>query len=222
MIYVAPTEPPELRAIGVTSSLPELRGSDLMWSGKKVLVGVQRKATNDLVQSIYNGRINHEFEKMAPLKVKYLLVEGRFNWTRDGEWTGGWTGKQRWTRTQMWAYLASVQERGFRLAFTDDLAGTIEWAQTMYAWSQKEDHSALDRAPVVPKANRLEWVIQVLCPGIGPAMSRRLIEANGGRLPFELTMGEDELKKVPGWGPKRVKQLLSSLETKPVSVDSEG
>lgn len=212
VLYVAPTEPAELKALGKVNNLPELMGSDIVWSAGNKLFGIQRKTCSDLVNSIYNGKLNHEFEKMDRLFVKVLLVEGRWNWTRDGDWTGSWTGTQRWTRPQMFSYLASVQARGFWLVQTDELADTIRAIDSLVGWSNKDKHQALDTPPIVPKANRDEWVLQMKCPGIGPEMTKRLIEANGGKLPLELTMTEDEIRRVKGWGPKRAKQLVNAFK----------
>lgn len=210
-IHIAPTEPPELRARGMVTGLPELRGCDVMWSAGNLIFGLQRKTCSDLVGSIYNGKLNHEFEKMAGLNVGVLLVEGKWQWNRDGEWNGSWAGSQRWTRMQMLAYLASVQAKGFWLVQTDELADTIRAVDAMVQWSRKEKHLALDTAPMIPKADRREWVLQTMCPGIGPEMTKRLIEANGGELPLQLTMTEEEILKVPGWGAKRTKQLVESF-----------
>lgn len=211
-IYVAPTEPAELKLLGKVNGLPELKGSDVMWSAHDKLFGIQRKTCNDLVGSIYNGKLNHEFEKMASLGKGILLLEGRWKWNRDGEWTGSWSGAQRWTRSQMLAYLATVQAKGFWVVQTDELADTLVAVQSLYLWSQKTEHKSLDTAPLIPKADRRHWVLQTMCPGIGPEMSKRLMEANGGRLPLQLTMSEDEIRQVPGWGPKRASQLVRAFD----------
>jgi ERCC4-type nuclease len=213
-LYLAPSEPPELRAMGVTSGLPERKGSDVLWAAGNNLIGVQRKATNDLVASIYNGRLNHEFEKMDGLWIKVLLVEGKWKWNRDGEWTDGWNGSQKWNRAQMVGYLASVQAKGFWVIQTDGLADTITTIDALWGWSQKDGHTALDQAPKLAKADRKHWVLQVLCPGIGVEMSKRLIEANGGQLPLKVTMTADEVAAVPGWGKKRTKQLMDAFGEK--------
>lgn len=210
-IHFAPTEPAELRALGVTTGLPERKGSDVLWSAGNKLYGIQRKACADLVSSIYNGRLNHEFEKMDGLWVKILLVEGKWNWTRDGEWMGGWEGTQKWNRAQMIGYLASVQAKGFWVIQSDSLSDTVRVIDALWGWSQKTSHTALDSAPKLAKADRKHWVLQVLLPGIGVEMSKRLMEANGGELPLKVTMTEEEIAAVPGWGKKRTKQLMDAF-----------
>lgn len=210
-LYIAPSEPPELKAMGVVNGLPEMRGSDVMWAAGTKMVGVQRKTCSDLVNSIYNGKLNHEFEKMDGLWMKVLLVEGKWSWSRDGEWTEAWNGTQKWGRSQMVAYLASVQAKGFWVIQTDSLPDTITAVDALWGWSQKEKHLALDQAPKIPKAERKHWVLQTLIPGIGVEMSKRLIEANGGKLPLQLTMTEEQIAATPGWGKKRTKQLLDAF-----------
>ena len=55
---VSPTEPPYVKRLGRTSSIPELYGADVLWeSGRAGKVGVQRKAYADLVDSVYDGRL---------------------------------------------------------------------------------------------------------------------------------------------------------------------
>lgn len=215
MIFVAPTEPPELKLLGESNSLPELKGCDVMWSAGTKTFGIQRKTCSDLVGSIYNGKLNHEFEKMHGLTKGILLVEGVWKWSRDGEWMDGWNGAQRWTRPQMLSYLATVQAKGFWVVQTDGLGDTVTAIDSLYGWSQKERHTSLDAAPMVPKADRKHWVIQTAVPGIGVEMTKRLIEANGGKLPLALTMTEEEIKNVPGWGPKRARQLLAAFGDAP-------
>lgn len=223
-LHISPTEPAELKALGQVTGLPEHKGCDVMWSAHNKLFGIQRKTCSDLVNSVYNGKLNHEFEKMSGLSVGVLLIEGRWNWTRDGIWTGGWGGSQKWNRAQMLSYLASVQARGFWLVQTDELADTVRAIDALVGWSRKEKHSALDTMPVVPKVNRDEWVLQMKCPGIGPEMTKRLIEANGGELPLKLTMSEEEIRKVPGWGPKRAKMLVEAFRldgvASPASIET--
>lgn len=210
-LHVAPTEPVELKGLGKVGSLAETFGADIAWSSGNRLFGIQRKTGSDLVSSIYNGRLNHELEKMDKLTVGVLLVEENWRWTRDGEWADLWSGSQQWNKTQMWAYMASVQAMGFWAVQVAELAETVDYIQTLYQWSMKEKHTALHHAPIIPKADRNAWVLSVLCPGIGPEMSKRLMEANGGKLPLALTMSEEELMTVKGWGPKRVAQLMKAL-----------
>lgn len=48
MIYVAPTEPPSLKAIGKVSSLPERVGADVLFFSRGQKHAIQRKELRDL------------------------------------------------------------------------------------------------------------------------------------------------------------------------------
>src|SRR5690606_37254518 len=67
-LLISPTEPPAVRALGTTSSTPELYGCDILIVANKTRTGVQRKKfPEDLVASLADGRLYSQLPKMAAL-----------------------------------------------------------------------------------------------------------------------------------------------------------
>src|SRR3974390_1283048 len=143
-MLVSPSEPPELRALGPTSTLCEQRGVDFLFASTLGPVGVQRKEISDLLASVYDGRLAREVAQMAALPYKVVLCEGETRWTTDGFLLSTNRG---WTRSQHDGLLWSLQLHGCWLASTSDLDDTVAWLARFERWClKKTHHGVLGRA----------------------------------------------------------------------------
>lgn len=209
-MFISPTEPKALHDIGVISSLPEQHGVDVMWESKLGTVGVQRKVfPADFLASVHDGRLALEFQQMKQLAIPVLLLEGRQNWTTEGELYGSFGNPGRsytWTRTQHRNYLTSVQLRGVQVQTSDSIADTIDYLYGLRLWADKGDHHSLDRRPKpqadvpwrrVSNEDWVKWLYQSW-PNIGPKQAGMIYKHLGVIL--RLTVGAEDLVSVPGIG----------------------
>jgi ERCC4-type nuclease len=218
-MFIAPTEPPQLRALGVCTLMPEQYGVDIMWNSELGLIGIQRKVfPGDFLASVHDGRLNKEYQQMKALDVAILLLEGRDHWTTEGQLIRDRNGKRTsWSRTQHRNYLASVQLRGIQLATTESLPDTINYIGDMRVWTNKGEHHGLDIRPAakgdgwgkVTNADYQRHLIQGL-PGIGPKQAEALLQHLG--MIFSLRVTEEELMEVPGIGRRRATAIRKVFE----------
>jgi ERCC4-type nuclease len=209
--YVSPTEPPELRAVGVVSSLPDVHGCDVVWTGPAGLVGVQRKTLADLASSLRDGRLTEAAARMALLDVRVLLVEGRPRWssasdrlldvplpiTRDG------------LRGVLW----SAQQRGLWVCTTASLLETVDVVVHLRRWLAKRRHASFDRRPAPPAlVGSRAWGAHLLqsFPTVGPVVAGQIWD-HFGAVPLRWSCTREELAAVRGIGPGRASTLWSAL-----------
>ena len=185
MIFVAPTEPVALRAIGKTSSLPEKYGADVCWIARPegqppIVVGVQRKEWKDLVASVEDGRWGREMQMLKACGVAWVVVEG---WPKTG--TNGELIDKRfgrgWGIDAFRAVLWACQINGVHVDRTTDVADTAAWCKRMEGWSAKANHASLRGRPgaesVWGKPTNREYGVHLLqgLPGVGPELALSLI-----------------------------------------------
>lgn len=211
-MLVSPAEPPAYRALGKTSSLPEQLGSDfLFFSPTHGRVGVQRKAIPDLVASLHDGRIQREIIDMKGLDVGIWMLEGRPEWTSDGQLLGC---RVTYTEAQHFGVMLSLLSRGFWMLQTSTQAETLRLLSQLESWLKKEKHQSLLNRPGptgsafgLTKADYQIWVMQSF-PGLGYERAKAIVKHCGG-LPMALT---HDLSEVSGIGKKtaeRVKEIFT-------------
>lgn len=216
-MFVSPTEPKPLREIGITAQLPEDYGVDFLFHSKLGTVGVQRKVfPSDFLSSMKDDRLNKEFLQMKALDVAILLLEGRQQWTTDGELYGAYGNSRRsyiWTRTQHRNYIASVQMRGILVQESDSIDDTISYLRGLQLWADKDDHTSLDRRAAVKgdmfytpdNADYLKWIYQTF-PGVGPKSSAILYSRLGNI--FRLKVTAEDIAGLPGFGKARANKIM--------------
>jgi len=205
-MFVAPSEPVALKAIGVSSSLPESHGVDVFWESALGKVGVQRKQfPGDFLASVYDGRLAREYPMMlVDLDLAVLVLEGRQFWGPSGVLVHE---RRKWTRTAHRHYLAAVQRLGIQIQLTDDLADTVEFVTEFRDWTDSEDHGSILRRPGprgsgwgdLANEDFMSHFLQGI-PGMGQKTARNIIQHFGGKLPLQLTVTEKELLAIPGVG----------------------
>lgn len=215
MILYSPSEPADIRdaLMGRTSAACEERGCDYLIRGTKMLLGIQRKRTPDLLSSVTDGRLQREVVQMTKLDYPVLLHEGRPQFSPDGIYMQD----ASWTRQAIRNLLLSVQLCGIGLITTDDIPDTIARLQELHEYVSSEHKSLLTR----PKYLRGSWgqpsrraeklfMLQGF-PGIGATLAENILDHFGG-LPFSWDCTREELLRVEGLGEKRVERILAHLE----------
>ena len=217
-MFISPTEPPLLHTIGVVSPIPEEYGVDILWQSKLGSIGIQRKQfPSDFLISIQDGRLSKEYQQMKALDIPILLLEGHPRWTTEGELYGDTHRGQRtyqWTRHQHRNYLASVQLRGIQVHTSESITDTIDYINGLRLWSNKGDHSSLDRRPAaqgsqlwgnITNGDYVRYLYQSL-PGVGPRAAGAIYTKLG--MIFQLKVSEEDLQTVPGIGKGRAKKIM--------------
>lgn len=230
-MLIAPTERHPLTTLGKHSSLPEQYGCDILFPVNGAWVGVQRKEINDLVASVYDGRLSRELAMMKRCTLSVLVVEGKPQWTMDGELMGrgNFNGRSttsssrnskspstsKWTRAQHRGLLNSVRSQGVWTDTTESAQDTVEFCLALQTWLKKEKHSLLSGRPgpetVWGSPNNRDYQRHLVMglPGIGKEMADRIIDTVG--FPFGLKVTREELMKVEGVGPKRADQIIGCM-----------
>ena len=213
MIYVAPTEPAALKAIGKVSSLPERVGADVLFFAKGHKHAIQRKEIRDLLASVADGRLAKELAQMRAGVggSRLLIVEGRTQWSMDGKLLNNPFG-QEWTLRQWCGLLWSVHEAECEVMQTQDLSGTVDACRWFVDWNARE-HRSLKMRPGLGKGmwgtnpsdrEWVEWMLQSV-PGVSSVLAKRIREKVGNPLTLKVT--REELLAVEGMGPKKVAAL---------------
>lgn len=217
-VFVSPTEPAPILALGRTSSIPERYGSDLLFAAHGALVGLQRKAfPSDFMASLHDGRLSKEVHQMQALPFSLLLLEGRPRFTSDGHLIYGSGHGYAFTRDALRGLTLSLQfEFGIPALWTEGLADTAALVPRVVDWFRKAGHDSLRRRPKksdlwrdpCSRARRLDF-LQGL-PGIGLGLAEEMLDYFGG-MPLTWTVGKKGLLGCPGIGPKRCKDLLAFI-----------
>jgi ERCC4-type nuclease len=205
-MLVAPTEPAQLRALGRVSSTPELYGADFLFAGKMGVVGVQRKEVSDLFASVDDDRLAKESAQMQALSIGVLLIEGKMQWTNDGQLVSKY--QSRWTKTMLRGLLWSWQSKNLWVSYADSISDTQDWLSTFGRWIAKDRHSSLTgrKGPTSQwgKADSRDWALHFLqgIPGVGPVQAAAIYDHFGG-IPMTMDVDRRELEAVKGIGKKR-------------------
>jgi ERCC4-type nuclease len=148
------------------------------------MLGVERKAPNDLLASIRDGRL---FQQCAALRERfqwaYLVVTGILTDSLDGHVvtnnrTSGW----RWTDVQ--GALLTVQELGVAVVYC---AGDEQYEDTVLRLARRERQAEKVLAPRT-QSRVLTPAEQILTslPGIGLERAQRILEHFGGNPAYAL------------------------------------
>lgn len=211
-MIVSFSEPGGIRALGETSSTPELYGVDVLMVGGGGLVGVQRKRVDDLVASVFDGRLWEQLAKMGRLDVGVLLVEGRVRWSNDGGVMLNVRGGGL-SRGALRALLWKVRFRGVYVEWTDGIEDTVDWLVWFEGLLGEGVDVGLRRGGLrrggvsgVSGDEWLEWFLQGF-PGIGPKTAKKLVDRFG--CPVVWCVEQEELGQVVG--PRKAAKLYQLL-----------
>jgi ERCC4-type nuclease len=220
-LLVAPTEPEELRAIGVTSLIPERFGVDVMFGSTLGLIGIQRKTVTDFLASLHDGRLQKELFQMQRLCVRVFILEGLLKWTEDRLGLLVGVNQIRWSRAQHLSVLWSIQSRGIWVTQTDSLRDTVDTIWELRRWAGKTKHDSLLHRPgpasspgVWGKPDCRDYAIWVLqgFDGIGPELAGRIFDHCDG-LPLRWTLDAKEMQEIRGIGAGKAGALMEMLDS---------
>lgn len=215
---VAPTEPPELKALGIVCLNPEEYGADFLTSAPNGLIAIQRKTFNDLLNSLYDGRLQTELGLLGHPEVShpFLLVEGRPLFTADGFLL---SDRRRFTKSQ-WTglVLSSIVESKVPVLITDDIQDTAATLLQGEKWFAKPGHNSLRTRPkpsddwgdYTHRQFRLQ--LWQSFKGVGVERAEALDEYFGGKLPLKWLTTEKELQQIPGVGKVTARALIELLQ----------
>lgn len=207
-MYVSAAEPASLRTLGQYSPLPESFGVDFLIPCPVGMVGVQRKEIHDLIASRSDGRLARELAQMKQLDIAILLVEGNLRWTSDGQLL---SSRSRWTRGEHLGLLFSVQSSGIWVNSSTGLTDSLEYLRLLERWFQKEKHAGINVRPKPQTAwgnrDNRDYAVHFIqgLDGIGPKVAGDIFDRFG--MPFELKVTVEDLRSVPGVGPKRAEKI---------------
>ena len=217
-LVVSSTEPEMLKGIAdVVSTEPEKFGVDFMWHGSEgKLWGVQRKTVNDLLQSLFDGRIQMELQQMSAVDYPFLIIEGTIRPTTDGmilKDYGPDMSVEQWRSLTLSIDLL-FNVRVYPVATVTDTINTIK---SFVAWSMKEEHSSLLRRPAMKSTwgtadsrDYLVWLLQSV-PGVGYKTAETVITALGTS-PYRMRVTRDDLLEIEGVGPKTADAIIAAVQ----------
>lgn len=230
VIYVSPTEPAALRALGTTSPVVEAKGCDVLIVLPEMRIGIQRKTWVDLVISLDDGRLANSIPKMD-MAVRIVVLEGRVDFDGAGRMVvrsrakaknvvAGWA-HLRHTRESLTGVIFSMRyTHGLDVFRTDSLGDTIMLVDRLSKYLAKEDHKGIvgDRPRVNAKdkwgvddparrkiAQRINFLMGL---GIGYKTAVNLLKANNNHMPLNWTVSESDLQRVPLIGAATAARLM--------------
>lgn len=181
-----------------------------MFSARRQLIGVQRKTFDDLLASLFDGRLGKEIVLMKRLNIAVLVIEGRPRWTLDGELMDD---NRRITRHQLRSLLWTIAiGHGVAVEWTDSVDDTVSTITNLRTWAAKKKHLSVARRPGPSgpwgKATTRDWALHFLqgFNSVGPELAERIVDHFHG-VPLAWTVTEKELMEVPGIGKKRARDL---------------
>lgn len=166
-------------------------------------LAVERKAANDFVLSIMDRRI---FSQVATMKKTYakafILVEGDIHATRSAIAEDALLGALSW--------LTVIE--GVPVVNTHSTLQTASMLLTMqrHALEGLGYEIALRGAKPKDRTPQAQYLVEGL-PGIGPLAAKKLL-SHFGSAHAVFTAPADQLRQVPGIGPKTVAALREVLE----------
>jgi len=219
MIHVSSTEPPALRKLGKSDTLPEKYGVDVLWYSEQLkgMVGVQRKEFKDLLASLEDGRLSFELKQMGQLALSVVAIEGDGIFTDDGQLVRSFG--RPFTRSQLHSIILGISFGGVRVVRTASLDDTIRFCEVLVDWAEKEEHGSLFNRPGPvgewgkPTNREFQRHLLMGMPGIGRELADRILEHFNG-IPWGWTCDKSELLAIPGLGKKKVERIWEALEWK--------
>jgi ERCC4-type nuclease len=219
-MLISPSEPPEFKALGVSSSVPEKYGADfLIPSPLFGRVGVQRKEVNDLVASMHGDRMERQIWQQRDLGQAIWLIEGRMEWTVDGQLLSSAT-RQKYTRSMHLGVILSLQSYGYWILNSTSIADSIVLLSSLNKWLMKVKHTSLLRRPAMKSqvaGDMTDQQIHIMqgFPRVGYEKAKAIVEMCKG-LPFQMRDGVD-LTDVAGIGLGTAEGIERLVNTAPAS-----
>lgn len=207
-------EPPDLLQTlgtigGVATSVAALPAGDCMIVATDAVLIIERKAPNDLLSSIMDGRL---FNQVAGMRAMtpwcYVLITGPILPDRDGHcWVDRRQTNFSWNSLQ--GALQTAQELGAIVVWANGPDDYLPCLNRIIARPRTDVRlGAIRAASIVPAGE----AILTSLPGIGPEHARAVLEYTGtAALGFSYLTGEYPIDKVPGIGPETRRKVRAAL-----------
>ncbi|AMQ17670.1 DEAD/DEAH box helicase [Thermococcus peptonophilus] len=187
--------PKHLRELGAEVEVRTLDVADYVVSEE---VGIERKSANDFIQSIIDGRL---FDQVERLKRAYekpvIIIEGELYGIRNVH-----------PNAIRGAIAAVTLDWGVPVLFS---SGPEETAQFIYLMAKREQEERKKEVRLrsekkaLTLAERQRLIVEGL-PNVSATLAKRLLK-HFGNVERVFTATEEELKEVEGIGPKKAREI---------------
>ncbi|ACJ16557.1 helicase-associated endonuclease for fork-structured DNA [Thermococcus onnurineus NA1] len=187
--------PKHLRGLGAEVEVKTLDVADYVVSEE---VGIERKSANDFIQSIIDGRL---FDQVERLKKAYekpvIIIEGQLYGIRNVH-----------PNAIRGAIAAVTLDWGVPILFS---SGPEETAQFIYLMAKREQEERKKEVRLrsekkaLTLAERQRLIVEGL-PNVSATLAKRLLK-HFGNVERVFTATEEELQEVEGIGPKKAREI---------------
>ncbi|ASJ04950.1 DEAD/DEAH box helicase [Thermococcus barossii] len=200
--------PKHLKELGAEIEVRTLDVADYVVSEE---VGIERKSANDFIQSIIDGRL---FDQVERLKRAYekpvIIIEGELYGVRNVH-----------PNAIRGAIAAVTIDWGVPILFS---SGTGETAQFIYLMAKREQEERKKEVRLrsekkaLTLAGRQRLIVEGL-PSVSATLAKRLLK-HFGNVERVFTATEEELREVEGIGPKKAREIRKVI-TAPYVEDED-
>lgn len=205
---------------GVSSTLPERYGADVLIVTQRGRFGIQRKKfPEDFFASLKDGRLMRELAQLAYVEYKLLVVEGRAYYDASGNLLS--EGNSKWMRASLRNLLRSVKlKHGIDVEWSENIEDTVAIIAEIESYMGDKRHKSLLTRPKGSRekdewgdSSKRDWARYFLqgFQGVGPDKAEAIFD-NFGRVPLRWDVAEEEMLSVYGIGKKTVRSLYKMLE----------
>ncbi len=193
----------ELDSLGIEIRMKQLDIADFQLSDR---VGVERKTTEDFLQSLIDGRLLAQAKSLVEnFKKPLFVIEGESLYGIRNIHPNAIKG----------ALIALKIDFGIPIVYTKNVKESAEFLAAIAKREQldKEREIALREGKRIMSLAEMQQYIVESLPGVGPGLAKNLLEY------FEsveniFNASETELQKVEGVGEKRAKEIRSIIISK--------
>ena len=200
--------PKHLKELGAEIEVRTLDVADYVVSEE---VGIERKSANDFIQSIIDGRL---FDQVERLKRAYekpvIIIEGELYGVRNVH-----------PNAIRGAIAAVTIDWGVPILFS---SGTGETAQFIYLMAKREQEERKKEVRLrsekkaLTLAERQRLIVEGL-PSVSATLAKRLLK-HFGNVERVFTATEEELREIEGIGPKKAREIRKVI-TAPYVEDED-
>jgi len=211
----------------MVSTIPELKGADILLYSTAGLIGWQRKEIpTDFIGSMTDGRMARSIALMKSCcAFQRIIGEGKFRYYPDktidmGRYKGGKPIKTRFSKKHVVGMINDIEfVHGIIIDWTENLSDTADYLRGVRSFLSTSTHTGLFRRPSakglwnVPTSKDIElWLLQSF-PGIGPSTADAIIQHFGGEVPLKWACTFEELCKVKNVTRSKAVELWNYLPT---------